>query len=255
MNRSPIPVIWKVPVKGLAGDELAVAKDGTVYETDWGILRAYDSTGKLKWTSPNSVCVDSVPVIGSDGTIYLGETVRRFREGSMGTSKGLVALDSNCSVKWRFPITEIVAGGSRTSFALGSQDTVYFGVGGGFNSPKSMYAVNSDGGELWHFDSEGNMSAPVIVAGDDTVLFHSTGSTNAWLYRFDPKGPTPGQTGQIQRGSLSFSVDWDGAVYLPGGMGNTLTALNRDGSLRWRFSIPFHAFGAATNAGLASRRT
>jgi outer membrane protein assembly factor BamB len=249
MNRSPVPIIWKVPVKGLGGDALAVASDGTVYETDWpgGVLQVYNTAGKLKLTSPNSVCVDSVPVIGRDGTIYLRETFRRFRDGSMGTSKGLLALNPDCSVKWRFPITDIeTAGGSGTSFALGNHDAVYFSVSGGFNSSKSLYAVNSDGRELWHFDSEGNATAPVVVADDDSVLFHSAGSTNARVYRFDPTGPVPIQTAQLQQGSGSFSVGWDGAVYLPGGIGNTLTALNRDGSLCWHFRSPFRAFGAPT---------
>ena len=245
-NRPPVPILWRTSVQGLGMGELALGQDGTIYQQDWGVLRAFDRAGKLRWTSPKDVWVDSAPVIGQDGTIYLREATMGVRSQMVATNAGLLALHADGSLKWRFPINGIQG----TAFALDDRDTVYFTVGGDFNSPKTLFAVSAQGRELWHFDSTASWTAPVEVSKDDSVLLMSVlgspGGRKSWLDRFDAAGQRLGQPPQNAFDGHSFSTDWEGHVYFPGGTGTTMTALNPDGSLRWRFSGPLRGIEAPT---------
>jgi outer membrane protein assembly factor BamB len=251
-NRPPVPIVWRTSVQGIGTDELALGQDGTIYQNHWGVLRAFDRAGKLRWVSPKGIWVDSTPVIGQDGTIYLREAVMRFSDGLVGSNAGLLALHADGSVKWRFPIKGIQAWPDGTAFALDDRDTVYFTVSETTFGAKTLLAVSAQGHELWHFDSTANWTAPVEISKDGSVLLMSElasqGGSKSWLDRFDAAGQRLGQQPQNAFDGLSFSTDWEGSVYFPGGAGTTMTALNADGSLRWRFSSPLHAFSAPTIA-------
>ena len=245
-NRPPVPILWRTRVQGIGSGELALGQDGTIYHEDWGVLRAFDRAGRLRWVSPKDICVDSAPVIGQDGTIYLRETTMGVRSQMVATNAGLLALHADGSVKWRFPIKGIQG----TAFALDERDTVYFTVGGDSLSPRTLFAVNAQGRELWHFDSTANRTAPVEVSKDDSVLWmsvlRSPGGSKSWLDRFDAAGQRLSPQPQNTFDGYSFSTDWEGNVYFPSGPGSTLTALNPEGSLRWRFSSPLRGVEAPT---------
>ena len=241
-NRPPVPILWRTSIQGRGIGELALGRDGTIYRTDYGDLCAFDRAGKLRWTSPKDVWVDSAPVIGQDGTIYLREAIMRVGNQTIATNAGLLALHADGSVKWRFPMNAIQG----TAFALDERDTVYFTVGGDFHSPKTLFAVSAQGRELWHFDSTANWTVPVEVSKDDSVLLMSGGRRKSWLDRFDAAGQRLGQQPLNAFDSLSFSTDEEGNVYFPGGAGSTMTALNPDGSLRWRFRSPLGGVEAPT---------
>ncbi|HEV2392965.1 MAG TPA: PQQ-binding-like beta-propeller repeat protein, partial [Verrucomicrobiae bacterium] len=245
INPTPSPILWKVSIKDITGDELAVGQDGTVYQRGFRVLRSYDVTGKLRWASPAGIWIDSAPVIGKDGTIY----VRESAYGLLGVNSGVLALRSDGAVKWRFPIKNINEHDWGAAFSLDERDTIYFSVGNGFFSPKSLFAVNKEGQEVWHFDSKNNMTAPVGISGDGSVLFGSSDGTNTSLLRFDSHGSLKRLLEQkaAEMGlCLSFSQDWEGVIYVPGGKGSTMLAFEPDGSLKWCFSSSFRAYSAPT---------
>ena len=108
-----------------------------------GFLYLGDVTGKLHkfqenvqgtvtfptrlWKVPIGTKITASPVIGSDGTVYIGST------------NGISAVrPSDGKVLWNFP-----AGIVDQTPALGSDDTVYFGVKSGVS--RAIYAVARDG--------------------------------------------------------------------------------------------------------------
>ena len=66
-QRPPARLLWQIYVQGRAPSPIAVGPDGTIYQQGFGILCAFDQTGKERWTSPKDIWVDSPPVVGQDG--------------------------------------------------------------------------------------------------------------------------------------------------------------------------------------------
>jgi outer membrane protein assembly factor BamB len=250
-NRPPVPIVWRNVVHGTLGRELALGQDGTIYQKGFDSLRAYDRAGRLRWASPEDIRVDSAPVIGRDGTIYVREGTTRLTNGTLTTNTGLLALRADGSLKWRFPVKGMQATPHDTALALDERNTVYFTVGKDFDSPKTLFAVGADGQELWHFDSAAFHIAPIEIADDGLVLLMCTsgspGRTKGWLDRFNAAGQSLGSQPQSAFDyPSSFSCDWDGIIYFPGTGGITMVAVNPNGSERWRFRSPFRAFSAPT---------
>lgn len=137
----------------------AVSNDGQLYAIageDGSVLWSYPLTGPLR----------SGPVVGPDGTIYVG------------TSTGLIALNEDADaftprLRWVF-----VATGVGTP-AIDSNGIVYF-VGA-----KTLYAINPNNTPYWTYhlntQSDGPLtitrSGELLVAGDNGALFSfETGS-------------------------------------------------------------------------------
>jgi outer membrane protein assembly factor BamB len=228
----------------------AVAADGTVYVKTFGLLQGYDPSGKLKWRSPKGVFVDfdSLPVVGKDGTVYLRESMMRFKDAPdlFGTNDGIVALRTDGSVKWRASIKDANRGGGPDSkFSLDDHDTLYCTVGSDFLSQKTLVAIGEDGKERWRFKAEDNMTAPIEIQGDGRVMFLST-SNVSHLYEFDRDGNSTGFKTLTLRVGVGFSVGSDGSIYIPAGLNSTptLTAMDRTGSLKWQFKSNYRAWCA-----------
>jgi outer membrane protein assembly factor BamB len=248
--RSPVPIAWVAHVPWMSTAPVAVDRNGNVYVGAIMDLFVFDRNGKLRWKPPRDMTVDSAPVIGLDGTVYLRESEKlRFLDSPpdapTSTNRGLVALRPDGTVKWRFPAADITEH-SGVAFALDRDGHIYFASGANFSSSKTLYAVGPDGRELWHFDSPGSGTAPVGIRADGSVVFESDGRTNFEVYQFDGKGQSLAPPAHLRTGAPRFSMDWDGTTYLPGDPTNTITALNADGSRRWVFAGPYRAMDAPT---------
>jgi len=85
-------------------------------------VHALDGAGTLKWSYDTGDMVRrSPPVVGADGTIYLGTNGKR-----------LYALNPDGTLKWRCNLPGIV----RSSPAIGPDGTLYVGCGDG-----NLYAI------------------------------------------------------------------------------------------------------------------
>ena len=103
--------------------------------------------------------MDSSPVIGSDGTVYIGSV-----DGK------LYAINGRSGVKlWEFktgfPVFD--------SPAIGADGTVYVGS-------RKLYAINGQSGvKLWEFETEsdpiGGVASSLTIGSDGTVYFGSEG--------------------------------------------------------------------------------
>ncbi len=158
---------WSVVTGGNIFSSPTVAADGTIYiNSPIGRLLAYTPDGQLKWTyQPTFAGWASAPVVGSDGSIYLG----------YGTgSGGVVCISSTGQVKWQTLLGSDVWG----SLAVAADGTVYGWTQRGF-----LFALDANGKQQWTAPAPSLYSLwpmPVPVIGDDGIVYltghrHSSG--------------------------------------------------------------------------------
>jgi parallel beta-helix repeat protein len=120
---------WTFNTKGVVYESAAIASDGTIYVIDSiGTLYALNPDGTLKWSCKVGNCYYS-PLIGLDGTIYLG------------TNSGVFAVGSDGIIKWSY--TGNI--GTTSNPVIDSEGTLYLGTSKGvyaFNDHVANYIYN-----------------------------------------------------------------------------------------------------------------
>nr|WP_321423653.1 PQQ-binding-like beta-propeller repeat protein [uncultured Methanobacterium sp.] len=154
-----------------------IGSDGTIYVGGAdGVLYAFYSNGRLKWTWTTRSTIMGSPTIGNDGTIYISNwmnsttyafnsngtllwkcTTGGYNTGSSpvigsdgtiyvavtnDTTGTLVAISNSGTVKWRYTMGVIYG----TSPVLGVDGTIYMVDYDGI-----VYAINPDGTLKWSF--------------------------------------------------------------------------------------------------------
>jgi outer membrane protein assembly factor BamB len=196
-------IAWQLP--GLFA--MAVDEAGRVYgrTTDpTGVVRAIDPAGATSWEVP--LDVQSVR-IGPSGTVYA-------RVG-----KKLHALDSTGKTLWTFEAESPLG----SDPAVGPDGVLYLGASDHF-----LYAVNPDGKLRWRVGGSGSGS-PAVVAADGTI--YVGGPT---LRALSPAGQTLWSVPGPFDGRMAIGDD--GALYMSTWK-SALTAIDRDGSTRWRSTM------------------
>ena len=203
----------------------AVGPDGTIYvevrdtnaqDIDYGVLYALNpTTGATNWTySPGaSECIDSCPVVGSDGTIYMAFSVY----SGNNASETMYAINpANGAVKWSYPYQGTING---LCPALGADGTLYFGTttynGGGTPTGTLLYALASSGALKWKVTPTNDVPA----MGRSTVVVDAAGA----IYYECPQ-------------------------LISGAAVDCLSAFNPDGTLKWNFPLA----NCSTNSGAGS---
>ena len=193
----------------------AVGSDGTVYFTGDISLYAINPNGTLKWRSAilGDAPSESRPVIGSDGTIYVG-----------CTDDHLYAIKPDGTLKWKFLTGKDV----RSSPAIGSDGTIYVG-----SKDKKLYAINSNGTLKWTYETGGYIyvTASPAIGSDGTIYI---GSKDKKLHAVNPDG-TPKWS--YETGDCVYStpaIGADGTIYV-GSYDNKLYAINPDGTFKWSY--------------------
>jgi outer membrane protein assembly factor BamB len=158
---------WAFHTNGWVGYGPSIADDGTIYFGSWdGYVYAVYPNGTLKWKTGGNLA-DTIPAIGADGTIYIG-------------NRYLAAIyPNNGSVKWLFdPGTERTIRGAGP--CISAEGTIFFGTHIGDSDGGELIAVNPDGTEHWRIllANDWIWSAPAIgsdgtvYVGSDNDLYH-----------------------------------------------------------------------------------
>ena len=177
-------------------------------------------TPGVKWVFPTSDKIHGSPVIGGDGTVYIGTHGRH----SSTTGSKLFAIHPNGTEKWQWNPGHSID----STPAVALDGTLYVGCW-----DKSLYAVHPNGTVKWEFsDPSGSFvfTSPAI-APDGTVYI---GNNNNRLYAVNPDGTLKWSYKTNGAIHSSPAVDADGTVYI-GSNDKKLYAINPDGSLKWKY--------------------
>lgn len=153
---------WSLPVNTAAFSALAVAADGTVClptsEGNSEFLLALAPDGTARWRCPIGWSTVA-PVIGPDGTIYVGSHAGAF-----------YAITSSGRLRWSYATGAAIS----SPAAVTMNGTVIFG-----SADSSVHSLNAEGKLLWRLRlDEPVLNSPVTVGTDGTIYLH----TGSWLY-------------------------------------------------------------------------
>ncbi|BDZ67493.1 PQQ-binding-like beta-propeller repeat protein [Methanobacterium ferruginis] len=189
------------------------------------------NTTLWNYTTGGTISGMSSPVIGADGTIYIGSS-----------DDNLYALNPDGTVKWTY-----TAGGSINGLSIGVDGTIYAVTS---DSDNRIYALNPDGTLKWNYKVRGNIPGTPTVGSDGTIYF---GSTDGNLYALYNNGTLKWayDTGfSVYSQGGGPAIGSDGTIYFETGVsyskGGELCALNPDGTLKWKYTIGENLQGSPT---------
>jgi outer membrane protein assembly factor BamB len=174
------------------------------------------NSGTKKWAFDARIFLGSSPVIGPDGTIYVGSRNHR-----------VYAVRPNGKRKWSFKTNYIVD----SALAIGPDGTIYVG-----NEGARLNALRPDGRRKWFAEFSGSLIYTPTIDADGTIYVGTYSNFAAltdngsyasakWFFFLgadaDPLTPP--------------AIGGDGTVYF-GCSDHNLYALNPDGTLKWKFS-------------------
>jgi len=153
-------------------------------------LALYPNNGSLKWSFSPYDCTWTTPIIGPDGTVYIGSTRGNF-----------FAINSNGTERWRSPISAgFWFGGSA---ALSLDNTLYFGTTSFMGGTPAFYAINaSTGQEKWRYMRGGDYESTPAIGSDGTVYAASTSG----LFAFGPGGKLKAEAYGPYKGYYNESI-------------------------------------------------
>lgn len=210
----------------------------------------YDTSkvdGTIKWVFKTEDQIETSPVIGEDGTIYIADQ-----------NCNLYALTSEGKEKWKIKLGEATTSkewGHHSCFqsspAVAKDGTIY-----AFPMSHNFYAINPDGTIKWKyplFTFKNDWSSPnitkdgTIYVGSELYPPHETGKPEeetAKIYAFNPDGTV--KWSYDTRGvwvTSTSSVADDGTMYtsandcVENNCANTIFAFTPEGNIKWKFAI------------------
>ena len=195
---------YKFDSNGQISGGLTPSADGKTFyftTTSTNTIYAIDSTDlTLKWSNSTIGKVDSGinPIIGSDGTIYIGSS-----------NSGLCAFNQNGTLKWSYTNGTVHNG----NIAIAADGTIYIGLGQTARTGY-LYALNSDGNLKWAYYIGKPVTSTPVIGSDGTVYF---GATNGIIYALNPDGNVKWQYNIGGSPNVS-SLGSDGTLYISNGV-------------------------------------
>ena len=222
---------------------------GNIQSTGQSPIDTSSITNTTTWTTSTittGTVMDKVssPVIGADGTIYVGND-EQFGTMDFTDTGFLYALrPTNGTVKWVYP-----TGPVDSPPVVGADGTIYVGslvqptFGGTWTT--YTYALYPTGGLKWSITSTmGTLTNSPAIGADGTVYMGINGS----LYALNPTDGSVKWSQSINSSGSNYppAIGADGTIYVNGGAGANarLDALNpTDGSVKWYCPIASPVLG------------
>ena len=192
----------------------------------------------LLWSYKTGSSVESSPVIGTDGTIYVGSHDGYF-----------YAFNKDGSVKWKVKLTEPsydarwnISKAIMASPAIAKDGTIYINTASG-----QLHTLNPDGTEKWRFPikwSNDFWNGPNV--GQDGTIYIGTArfegkSEGSGLYALNPDGTKKWFSPEPSGVTIVPSVTDDGMVISgaanPMDNKGKIIALSLDGEKKWEFVL------------------
>ena len=155
--------LWKVQIGTKITASPVIGSDGTVYVGSTNGLSAVRPTdGKVLWNLPVGI-VEQTPALGSDDTVYFGI--------KSGQSRAIYAVARDGTLRWQYG--PVLASSPYGGFpTVGADGIVYVGFGTG------VHAFSPDGASLWSYDTGTAVSSFPVIGG----MASTQAGGNAVLY-------------------------------------------------------------------------
>ena len=257
-------LMWSSPV---------IDKDGIIYVGIWPRNDSHDnfyainSDGTIRWSYNIKEKITASPALADDGSIYVVNERGAF-----------YAFDFDGSVKWMFQIPGNI-GYIHSSPVIDNDGTIYFGACGYKYEVGSLYVLNPNGTEKWHYDVDGwAWPSPAIDDEGNVYIgsvfhFYSFSKDGTLNWKRKPgsgrdSSPAIGEDGTIYyggedgnfyalypNGTLKWKIDCvigyitspaigeDGTIYI-GTSGKEVISIDPNGSINWRFQADGWVYGA-----------
>lgn len=190
-----------------------IDQNGVIYVGAGFKLYGINPDGTEKWHCTTGEPIFSSPVLGSDGTIYIGSR-----------DSCLYAIDSAGTLQWQCRTNGMLI----SSPAIGIDGTVYVG-----SMDSGLYAIDKNGTLKWRYQTDGEIGSSPAVDDSGIIYF---GSTDSYLYALRPNGDLKWR---IQCGgpiTSSPAIDTNKTIYV-GSHDGYLYAVGVGGSIKWRFKV------------------
>ncbi|MFC1651557.1 PQQ-binding-like beta-propeller repeat protein [Patescibacteria group bacterium] len=242
-------VKWKFKRKGEEfRSSAAIGKDGTIYfgatcdhtplynvmhddKSEYGTPKLYalNPDGTKKWEFVTGGLYSgtyAAPLIGNDGTIYLGSGETQMKPGTKGGGR-LWAVNPDGTGKWDF-----YTGVAFYTAPAMSKDgkTIYAPC-----ANNNIYALDLNGKEKWRFTTKGYCDGSATIGKDGTIY---AGSVDKNLYAITPEGKEKWHFAVQDIAEATPSIGPDGTIYMgtiDQGKDHNLYALTPEGKEKWRF--------------------
>ncbi len=258
---APYQVKWAATTEGKVHTPPTLAPDGTLYVgSDMGHFYAIAPAGGLRWVFDAPGSTRNAPALGADGTIFLGDesgqltALRsdgsvRWKQQLAGGIRGAPQLAGDAlyvataggtayrlgldgAIRWRMPLD-----GPATAALLGG-DQLYIPTEAG-----SAYAFSTAGAQRWHALIGHKIACAPALVGQRLLIGDADGN----LTSLDAQSGRIGWQRHLVDRIVSPSLNPNsplisgppldgtaGRLYL-GGRNGTLTALDADGRVQWRY--------------------
>ncbi len=211
-----------------------IGPDGTIYIGDgFGYLHAVSPDGSPEWTYEVGGSIYGSPTVGGDGTIYIG-----------AYDNNLYAINQDGTEKWIFN----AEGAIFDSPTIGPDNTLYFGSFDGY-----FYAVCAEEGtEKWSYYTGDSVWGHAAIDEDDNIYFGSDSGyayaftadgEKLWDYYIDDSVAAPHRG--VRRGP---AIGDDGNVYFAASgepAPSYILALTPEGEKEWEYTINSIGIGSA----------
>lgn len=196
---------------------VSIGPDETVYFMNgYSSITAYCPNGKFKWGFYPSARITRSLVIDSDGNIYFGCEDGYF-----------YAVYPFGDLKWKYN----TGSSGISNAAIGADGTIYFHSKSGH-----VFALNQEGNLQWRVFTGDNGIGNTIIDSNGTIYFSGYD-----LNAFSPGGNLKWSRDYYFSGGIIIGID--GTLY---GANGDLYALNsRNGSLEWKYNLKGYGFSPA----------
>lgn len=192
-----------------------IGQDGSLYlGNGFRNFRSYTPDGTLKWTYQTPASIAGSAALGADGSAYLGLTGRIIAVSSVGTDK------------WASPFL-FTPGSTPSPVIIDQGGTLYFGT-----DDRKVYAVNPDGTGRWSYATGGVIRYSCAVSPDGSTVYATSGDGSIYAIN-SSNGTLKWKTAAIF-GVYNSAVAADGTVYV-GSTNGKLYAFAPNGTQKWTF--------------------
>lgn len=194
---------------------------GTIYQkTSRNGLYALNSDGSIRWVVREPKGYRSGTAIGSDGTVYVGQS----------TEPRLLAYSPDGSMKWARSMPNQVEG----TPVIDPEGTIYVGA-----EDARLHAVDADGTEKWSFHIPGRNVASATIGDDGTIY---AGGQSGDLFAINPDGSQKWKFSEASDIYTAVALAHDGSIYLAASDG--IYALDPDGTKDWFYPDRSYVHGS-----------